>query len=526
MLELPKKVAPIVDRFLFQNISSSNLALFRILFGLLMVVETARYFAGFIDDYYVKPTFHFHYCGFEFVQALPPQGMYAVFGILTASAFLIALGLFFRASCWLFFVLYTYVFLVEKACYNNHYYLICLLALLLASSDAHKTASIDALRRRSVDTTIGAWQLWMLRLQMVVVYFFAGVAKLNSDWLRGEPMRMWLAERALRFPTVAPFFNAPWAPYLFSYGGLWLDLSAGFLLLWKPTRVFAIVMLGIFHISNHFLFGIGIFPFLALASTVLFIEPESAQRFLNLFKSNNSKTEAQPEKAAPPVSDSTQPIFDSVSPTSDSAKKKIVACLAIYFAFQVFLPIRHWIYGGNVSWTEEGHNFSWHMKLRDKKGLRPHFTVIENGVMRDVDPRTILSRRQLGEMNGDPDLILEFAHYLRDESVKRGVKQPVVIASVYASMNGRPFQRLVHESVDLSRANKNWFAHAPYIVPLAFSIQDPFPWVSNLLAGLAVASTLASALICKALRNKPLSYLFAFYAVSCSFGYLILKSNN
>lgn len=519
MLELRKKVGFWLDQFLFRNISSSNLALFRILFGLLMVVEAARYFVGFIDDYYVKPTFHFHYCGFEFVQVLPPQGMYAVFCILTASALFIATGLFFRASCWVFFALYTYVFLAEKACYNNHYYLICLLSFLLANSDAHKVASIDALRARPVDTTVGAWQLWMLKLQMVVVYFFAGVAKLNADWLKGEPMRMWLAERALRFPAVAPFFTAPWAPYLFSYGGLWLDLSAGFLLLWKRTRVFAILMLGFFHISNHFLFGIGIFPFLALASTVLFIEPESAQRFLNAFRWNKAKIEVLQEVPVP----SSQP--PETSKHADSRKRRIFACLAVYFALQVFLPLRHWIYGGNVSWTEEGHNFSWHMKLRDKKGVRPRFTVIENGIMRDVDPRTILSRRQLGEMNGDPDLILEFAHFLRDESIRKGVKQPVVIASVYASMNGRPFQRLVHESMDLSRAHKNWFGHAPYIVPLAFSVRDPFPWIANILLGLAIVFMLAAMLFFKVLRHKPLTWLSVFYGVFLMVSYLILVRN-
>lgn len=509
-----------IVHLLFKNIDASNLALFRILFGLLMIVETARYFVGFIDDYYVKPTFHFHYVGFSFVQVLPREGMYAVFGILSLSAAFIALGLLFRVSCWIFFIAYTYVFLVEKACYNNHYYLICLLSFLLANTNANKIASVDAVLRSMKKTKGGtrdisssrqieAWQLWMLKLQMVLVYFFAGVAKLNADWLKGEPMRMWLIERAHRLPALAAFFNAPWATYFFSYGGLWLDLSAGFLLLWKPTRAFAIVMISLFHVANHFLFGIGIFPFLALASTVLFIEPESARRFLLLFKQN--KTAAASAGFVETTDSSLQPVSDSsVKPTlSKSARKRgIVICFTVYFALQIFLPLRHWLYGGNVSWTEEGHNFSWHMKLRDKKGYRPRFIVIENGVARDVDPATMLSRRQLGEMNGDPDLVLEFAQFLKAESIKKGFKEPVVIAEVYASMNGRPLQRLVHHSFDMGKSEKNLFKASPWIVPLAFSIPNALPWMSDFCIGLAVVSSLFSVLFLTQLAVRWRALLF------------------
>lgn len=509
---------------LFKNIDASNLALFRILFGLLMIVETGRYFVGFIDDYYVKPTFHFHYVGFSFVQVLPPQGMYAVFGLLVLSAALIALGLFFRVSCLCFFFLYTYVFLVEKACYNNHYYLICLLSFLLAISDANKIASVDAVLRSMKKTTdstgdisssqqIEAWQLWMLKLQMVLVYFFAGVAKLNADWLKGEPMRMWLAERAYRLPALAAFFNAPWSAYFFSYGGLWLDLSAGFLLLWKPTRVFAIVMISLFHIANHFLFGIGIFPFLALASTVLFIEPESARRFLFVFKESKIAAPSETSDSSEPMSNSLEPAPDSsaqptLSRSSRKPKQGILICFTVYFALQIFLPLRHWLYGGNVSWTEEGHNFSWHMKLRDKKGYRPRFIVIENGVARDVDPTTMLTRRQLGEMNGDPDLVLEFAQHLRAESIKKGFKEPVVIAEVYASMNGRPLQRLVHHSFDMGKAEKNFFKASPWIVPLAFSVPNALPWMSDFCIGLAVVSSLFSVLFLTQLAARWRAFLF------------------
>ena len=38
-----------------------------------------------------------------------------------------------------------------------------------------------AVRARAGDGSVPAWTVWLLRGQMVLVYFYAGVAKLNPD---------------------------------------------------------------------------------------------------------------------------------------------------------------------------------------------------------------------------------------------------------------------------------------------------------------------------------------------------------
>ncbi len=63
--------------------------------------------------------------------------------------------------------------------------------------------------------------------------------------------------------------------------------------------------------------------------------------------------------------------------TSLTKNQKIVLSLfLIFIIFQIAMLLRHYAYPGNVSWTEEGHNFSWHMKLRDKDTLHIEFFAI------------------------------------------------------------------------------------------------------------------------------------------------------
>src|SRR5690606_39594103 len=55
-----------------------------------------------------------------------------------------AAGLFYRFSSLLMFVSFTYVFLLERTLYNNHYYLMSLLALLSLFIPLQQRWSLDA----------------------------------------------------------------------------------------------------------------------------------------------------------------------------------------------------------------------------------------------------------------------------------------------------------------------------------------------------------------------------------------------
>ena len=60
--------------------------------------------------------------------------------------------------------------------------------------------------------------LWTIRAELWIVYTYAGVAKVNLDWLRAEPLRHWLPKR-FHYPLVGWLLQYEPAAYFFSYSG-------------------------------------------------------------------------------------------------------------------------------------------------------------------------------------------------------------------------------------------------------------------------------------------------------------------
>ncbi|HXW00281.1 MAG TPA: HTTM domain-containing protein, partial [Anaerolineae bacterium] len=318
-----------------------------------------------------------------------------------------------------------------------------------------------------------------------IVYFYGGIAKLNADWLMGEPMRLWLAERA-HYPVLGPFFATEWAVYFFGYGGLLFDLSIGFLLLWPPARLLAFLGLLFFHLMNNWLFSIGVFPFLALASTILFVEPDWPRRMLLKMKRELQKRLAFLASPDLHAGDPTP------SPVTSSHLWRLgpwtFGFMVLYLALQLLIPLRHWLYPGNVSWTEEGHRFSWHMKLRDKEP-RLEIKIIDpkTGQVWNANLKEDLTAYQITRMAAQPDMILQYAHHLKEKLQQTGLDQPIIIANAWASLNGRPFQRLIDPTVNLAQVELDLFAPATtWIWPLEEKLPHPIEPVLYLLVIVAM----------------------------------------
>jgi hypothetical protein len=255
---------------LFVEVDVSALVVFRAMFGLIMLVECWRFWSkGWIERHYVVPQFFFKYYGFEWVEPWAGDGMYWHFGALAVLSLLIMLGVLYRLAAVLFFLAFTYVFLLDQARYLNHFYLVVLVSFLLIFVPAN----------RSWRDTAPAWSVWLFRLQFEVMYLYAGIVKVNADWLRLEPMGMWLARRD-DWPLLGELFLQDWVVALASYGAIALHLVGAPLLLVKATRGWVMALYFAFHLMNHFLFSIGIFPWLAMAGTLLFLEPDWPKRAL------------------------------------------------------------------------------------------------------------------------------------------------------------------------------------------------------------------------------------------------------
>jgi hypothetical protein len=447
---------------LFEPVDGASLAVFRMLFGAIMLWEVWRYFTNdWIPRYFIDPTFHFTYFGFGWVQPWPGRGMYVHFAVLGVLAACIMVGLFYRIAAPLFFVAFAYVFLLEQARYLNHFYFVALLGLLLCVVPAHRVWSVDSrLARRRWSPTVPTWALWLLRAQVAIVFVGASVAKWNGDWVRGEPLGIWLGERT-DFMVIGRFFEEAWAALLMSWGGLLFDLLVVPLLLIPFTRPFALIAAFSFHYLNSKLFTIGIFPWLALGTALLFFPPDWPRRVVGWFRATKWRPGPRPPLISPVG-------LPAAGWRLSRGRKLLLAGLGVFLAIQILVPLRHWLYPGNVSWTEEGHRFAWHMKLRDKEAEARFFASDPaTGSSGEIDPFRYLTDWQYDEMAARPDMIVQFARYLdRNARETFGIADLKVTADVYVSLNGREYQRMLDPRADLSEVESSPFRSADYITPL------------------------------------------------------------
>ncbi len=439
----------------------AGLVWFRVCFGAIMVWEICRFLAyGRVYDYYIGPEFRFTYHGFAWLTPLPGIGMVALFIGLGLLAVFITVGMYYRVATVLFFLGFTYAFLLEQATYLNHLYLVCLISFVLIFLPANRWMSIDALRDGTLRSDrVEAWSIWILRAQLGVVYFFGGVAKLNGDWLAGMPLLEWMDTRQ-DWPVVGGLLAWDGTAWVMAYGGLLLDLLAAPLLLIRRTRPWMLGLVVVFHCCNEVLFSIGIFPYLMVCATLIFLDPDWPRQVFARFLPPDRGESRLPE------------------PTP-ARRRGLVLLWGAWMTVQVLVPLRHLAYPGNVSWTEEGHLFAWHMKLRSKVS-RASFTLTDTvtGAFVVVDAELLLTERQHRKMVTRPELIRQFAWYAEQRYIAQtgGVRRPeeiVVTARVRSGLNGRPLQLLIQQGVDLTELHSEIWPPADWIVPLTTPLERP-----------------------------------------------------
>jgi hypothetical protein len=153
--------------------------------------------------------------------------------------------------------------------------------------------------------------------------------------------------------------------------------------------------------------------------------------------------------------------------TTTEHRNLTLTFLSVFFLLQIALPVRHFLYPGNVHWTEEAHRMAWHMMLRTKAG-RIHYLVKDplSGESWRVDPKDYLAPKQSERIATRPDMIWQFAQRLAREYRGKGHASVEVYAFTRVSMNGRPYQPLVDSTVDLAKAEWTWFRPLDWLVPL------------------------------------------------------------
>ena len=437
-----------------QPVDAAPLALFRICFGIMMFISIIRFWAyGWIEKFYIEPQFFFSFYGFEWIK---PIGVftYFIFIICGISALFVALGFKYRLSIVAFFLSFTFIELMDKTTYLNHYYFISLLSFLMIFLPAAVYYSIDAYRK-SIRTYkyIPRWTIDSVKLLLAIVYFYAGLAKLQPDWLLDAmPLKIWLPAR-YDLPFLGNLLQETWVHYGFSWGGAIYDLTIPFLLLNRKTRGFAFIMVVFFHVLTRVLFPIGMFPYIMIVSALIFFDASIHNTILNwlsnLMKFNKSRFVSE----------------DILTYKNTKWIKLRNGILIAFFVLQILIPFRFLMYPGHLFWTEQGYRFSWRVMLMEKAGYA-NFKILDSksGKRFYVDNLDFLTVQQEKMMSTQPDMILQYAHFLGEHFTSQGHQNLEIYVESYVALNGKKSKPFIDPERNLLEIKES-FRHKEWILP-------------------------------------------------------------
>jgi Vitamin K-dependent gamma-carboxylase len=443
-----------LKKFINGNVYIAPLAFVRIAFGAVLFISSVRFIAhGWVKDFYITPRFHFPFYGFEWITALPPAGMYLLYACMVLGAFMICAGLYYRAGTILFLVSFVYAEMIDKTYYLNHYYLVSVLVLLLVFVPANRYFSLDVLRKPDLKRTIvPAWTVNIFKWQLAIIYIYAGLSKINADWLiHAMPLKIWLPANQFT-PVIGRWLALPFTAVLFSWCGMLFDLSIVFLLVNRTTRPFGYIFVIVFHLLTAVLFQIGMFPYIMLAATTIFFSEHFHMRMLNMLSALRPSLRSSDVPRA------------YVSPAV--FKNARLFFFSLYFFFQLLIPIRFLLYPGKLLWTEEGYRFSWRVMLMEKGGTT-FFHIVEpaTGRRMEVNNRDFLTGYQERMMETQPDMMLQYAKILQQAYEKMGIRQAGVQVESYVALNGTGSRLYIDSSVNLAAQKETLFGHKKWILP-------------------------------------------------------------
>ena len=445
----------LVRHLFFRPVDAASLAVFRIALGALMLFEAVNY--GFflsLDGMYRDTDLLFRYAGFEWVRLPPGPWLEAGFVVMALAAAGVMLGLFFRLCSFVLLGTFTYLFLLDQALYLNHFYLAILYIAILACTPAHRLWSLDARRRPALaSATIPNWPRFWLAAQTEIVLIYAGIVKLNADWLQLEPMRLWMNRRSADAAPLFQWLTQDWGIAAASYGAIALHLIGAPLLLFRRTRLPVLGVYAVFHVVNAFTFDIGIFPFMTFAATLMLFDADWPRQFARWLRERRPRLGRG--RAARPLAAVAAPAGPAPGgwagrATSGAFRTVVVAGVSVWLVAQCVVPLRHLAAPGDVAWNEDGHRFSWRMKLRSKVGRASFVVVHPDGSREVVDPADHLTPKQVRTMACLPDLLWQFAQFAEARYRRAPDEDVAVHAWTSCSLNTREPIALVRRQVDLT----------------------------------------------------------------------------
>src|SRR5690606_33633157 len=156
---------------------------FRIFFGIIFFAEAVGALAlKWVDNNFVYTLTNFTFIGFEWLLPLQNETMYLLFGLMALPSISAIWGYKYRIYTIAQTDSWSLVYFGQKTLYNNHYYLMWLIGLIMCFLPANAYASIDAKQNPSIKKNyMPQWVRILFIVQVSCVYIFATVAKFYPD---------------------------------------------------------------------------------------------------------------------------------------------------------------------------------------------------------------------------------------------------------------------------------------------------------------------------------------------------------
>lgn len=284
-----------VDELLGRPVPVRPLALLRIAAGLLAVAHLRPYLAAAAGGRIYRDTFSEPYAAW---YPELPRGLYhALLWAGAAAGLAMAAGVATRLTAAATFGVVAYnLGLSTTHFHNNAAYLVIVLAAL-AVVPCGRELSADAWWRRrrgraatvtAAAATMPAWPLWLLRFEASVVYGGSGVSKLfDPDWFGGTVT--WGRTTAVRRQMVEETPLPAWAVDLLTdrdfhtYAAKVIvatELLIAFGLWFRATRMAAVWLAVVFHVSIEASATVQVFSYLGISALVIWASPATRDRLL------------------------------------------------------------------------------------------------------------------------------------------------------------------------------------------------------------------------------------------------------
>ncbi|KAH7639750.1 vitamin k-dependent gamma-carboxylase-like isoform x1 [Dermatophagoides farinae] len=471
-------------RFLFQPSHASSLAFNRIIIGILLFIDTFHERGLSRADIIWSETMIKQRCRFPLFESLSfdsnvqPSFIYAIYTIMIIGLIGIILGYHYRLSTFLYTITYWILLMQDRSRWNNHSYLFGLLAIQLLMNDSNHKWSLDSFwnnrKNDDDDDYIEHWQYFLLRFQIFIVYFYAGLKKFNPDWLSGYSMinisQNWIFRSAMLLSIPDYWIDY----YLIHLIGFIFDLFVGFLLIYQPTRWLAFILCSIFNLINSQLFQIGMFPWIMLAIMPIFCRPDWPMIIIWKLGMGNKFCNKNPITDNSHCNTNVQNKQQQQQPQHFhwNIRRIFVAIFVIlYIIIQLTLPFAFLIFRGYNTWTTGIYGYNWDMMVHNWNHLhtqikiRAHDRRNNETIIRYLDSESWTHNNR---WTHHADMAKQFARCVEQKLRMNNdyYEHIELYLDVWTSLNGRFAQRIFDPNVDLIRAQWSPFEMADWIIPI------------------------------------------------------------